>query len=114
MSVVTSQPSDGKVSKGGNSDNDLDGSEGTGTRRQDYCCCIHGWGPGPDPRWYYPWDKGVYRLMGVCCFMYCACVFVPCLLCKKEFRDIVLCSDQCGDKTRTEHLDDKEDEIAVA
>lgn len=114
-SVVENQP------KGASTDNQTNENDisDNAHARQDYCCCLHGWGPGPDPRWYYPWDKGVYRLMGVCCLMYCFCVFVPCMLCKKEYRDIVLCADQCGGDVKTDsgkvtHSDNEKDEIAIA
>ena len=68
------------------------------THARQFCCCLHGWGRGPDPRWYYPWDKGIYRLLGLCCMWYCTCPFFPCFLCFKEYRDIICCSDQCGNR----------------
>lgn len=89
--------------------------ESSDTHARDYCCCIHGWGTGPDPRWYYPWDKGIYRLIGVCCMWYCICAIFPCALCFKESRDIICCADQCGNKTKTSATDDsKDEEIAEA
>lgn len=87
------------------------------THARAFCCCIHGWKSGPDPRWYYPWDKGIYRLLGVCCMWYCLCTFAPCVLCNKTARDIVCCEGQCTEGRKPGHTDghlDGKDEIAEA
>ena len=86
--------------------------EDSETHAREYCCCLHGWASGADPRWYYPWDKGVYRLLGLACMWYCACAIFPCALCFRESRDIICCSDQCGKGTKVQRDDSKDDEIA--
>lgn len=46
---------------------------------------------------------------------YCICAIFPCSLCFKESRDIICCSDQCGNRSKTAAVDDsKDDEIAEA
>jgi hypothetical protein len=83
------------------------------THAQSFCCCIHGWKSGPDSRWYYPWDKGMYRLCGIACMWYCLCGFVPCILINKTARDIVCCEGQCTDSHKSSKSDQQgDDEIA--
>ncbi|KAH3883392.1 hypothetical protein DPMN_007347 [Dreissena polymorpha] len=107
MSVVETQPNSKTTEADQISYVDSD------THAREYCCCLHGWGTGPDPRWYYPWDKGIYRMFGVCCMWYCVCFAAPCVLCKKEFRDIIFCADQMGNRPEVRHRD-ASDEIAEA
>ncbi|KAL4225161.1 hypothetical protein ACF0H5_015854 [Mactra antiquata] len=86
------------------------------THAKSFCCCLHGWKTGEDPRWYYPWDKGMYLLCVVGCMWYCLCGFVPCVMCNKTARSIICCDGQCGDgrvQNKGQHFDEK-DEIAEA
>lgn len=84
------------------------------THAQTFCCCIHGWKTGPDPRWYYPYDKGMYLLLIVGCMWYCLCGFVPCILCNKTARDIVCCEGQCTEGRRHTAAEDEEGRYEIA
>ena len=105
--AVSNQPGD----TGAMRQDDTISYEDSETHARAYCCCIHGWANGDDPRWYYPWDKGVYRLLGLTCMWFA--VF-PCALCFKESRDIICCSDQNVKRSKTHVDDSKDDQIAEA
>lgn len=106
--AVNKQPSNGVKHGPAVTENDADDNISyvdSDTHAQSFCCCIHGWKNGADPRWYYPWDKGMYRLLGVACMWYCLCTFVPCILCNRTARSIVCCEGQCTESRTRRHSD---------
>ncbi|OWF50695.1 hypothetical protein KP79_PYT18193 [Mizuhopecten yessoensis] len=61
---------------------------------QAFCCLPHCCDNGADPRWYYPWDKGLARMMGLYC-LWCGLGLVfPCCMCVPSCRDIACMTDQ--------------------
>lgn len=54
-------------------------------------CCAN----GPDPRWYYPWDKGVGKLACLCCMWCCICIIFPHSLNLPYMRN-VMCNTEQG------------------
>ncbi|KAK3602618.1 hypothetical protein CHS0354_034202 [Potamilus streckersoni] len=72
----------------------------TDTHAQSFCCLFHACDNGTDPRWYYPFDKGIYRMCGLCCMWAFICVLFPCSMCIRGCRDIICLVDQgCWDDT---------------
>lgn len=64
-------------------------------QRQMGVCCLPTWcDNGEDERWYYPWDKGLARMCGLCCMWYCVCLFFPCCICVDWCRGVICMVDQ--------------------
>lgn len=58
------------------------------THAQAFCCLPHCCDDGADPRWYYPWDKGLARMMGLCCMWTGVGLVFPCCMCVPGCRDV--------------------------
>jgi hypothetical protein len=68
-------------------------------------CCLPGWlKGGEDPRWYYPYDKGMIRMCCLVCMWWWGCTFVPCCLCWRTGRYMICCVDMgCWHGSACEH-----------